>query len=261
MHLFTFRGIVLRTAPVGEKDKMLTVLSDELGKITILAKGARKVGSKFSSASMCFVYSHFTVGKLRDMYYLRECDIQSTFYSVTDNSLESFTVMSYIAQVCEDVSTSEPQGELLSLALNSLYLLKEKKKSEKFIKAVFEMRCASICGFAPDISSCRVCSELKDEMFLEIMDGTLICSECKKITPASQELYEDSRTLSVIVRITPTAASAIRYVLYAPPKKIFSFNIIGEDAALFYSACEKYLINHLERTFPALEYYSTITNI
>ncbi len=239
---------------------MLTVLTSEYGKVTVLAKGARKVGSKFFSCSANFVYGVFTVGKTRDMLYLRESDIIRTFYKLSQNDLSGYALMSYVCQVAEDVATSGEEQALLSLVLNTLHLIQLKEKSAEHIKAVFEMRCAVVCGFLPDVEACRVCGELKNEMFLEIMNGTVVCRECKSVAPRVDLEYE-SEQRTVIAPLTPSSLNAIQHIVYSHPKKIFSFNIVGNDAELLYSACEKYLLNHLERTFPALEYYHSVTDV
>ena len=49
--------LVLKETPYKEADKMLTVISDEQGKITVLAKGAKKAGSRFLAAASGFAYS------------------------------------------------------------------------------------------------------------------------------------------------------------------------------------------------------------
>ncbi len=261
MQLFSFNGLVLRSIPIGENDKLIIILSDEYGKISVLAKGARKVGSKFFSACSLFAYGSFTVGKSRDMNYLREYDIKETFYSIASADLKSYAVMTYIAQICEDVATNEAEHDLLSLTLNAMYLLGQNKKSAELVKAVFEFKCACLCGFTPDISGCRMCKKIKSEQFLEVMNGTLICSECKNSMSAEQIQLENDGVQYLILPTTSGVIKALEYIIFSPIKKVFSFNIIGTDASLFYSLCEKYLLNHLERTFPALDYYYSVADI
>ncbi len=258
MQLFSFNGLVLRSSYCGENDRILTVLTAEYGKLTVIAKGARKVGSKFFYCSSNFVYAAFTVGKTRDMLYLRESEIIRSFYKISQNDLSGYALLSYISQVCEDVATSDDERPLLSLALNSMHLVQSADRPVKLIKAVFEMRCAVICGFTPDITGCRICGQTKNELFLEVMNGTVICADCKAILLSVNESVDINGERILIIPLSLSALNAIQHIVYSEPKKIFSFNIIGDDARLLYSACEKYLLNHLERTFSSLEYFHSI---
>ncbi len=258
MQLFSFDGLVLRSGQCGENDKILTILTAEHGKLTVLAKGAKKVGSKFFSCSSSFVYATFTVGKTRDMLYLRESEIIRSFYRLSQNDLSGYALLSYISQVCEDVSTSEGEQELLSLALNAMHLIQTNEKPNKLIKAVFELRCAVICGFSPDVSGCRICGGSSKDLYLEIMNGTVICSECKTSSqPVNKDIDINGERI-LIVPLSTSSLCAFQHIVYSEPKKIFSFNIVGNDAVLLYSACEKYLLNHLERTFSTLDYFYSI---
>ena len=65
-------------------------------------------------------------------------------------------------------------------------------------------------------------------------------------------------TASVICPITPTVLMALRYIVNADIKRIFSFSVGEDDMPVFESACEKYLLHHLERSFDALEFYKSV---
>lgn len=72
-------GIVLKEMPLGEADKLLTVFSREQGRISVVAKGAKKPGSRFLAAASAFAYSDMELVKGRSMYVLRNANIISPF--------------------------------------------------------------------------------------------------------------------------------------------------------------------------------------
>ena len=51
MAIYKASVLVLRRIPLGEKDKIITLFSRELGKLRAVAKGARKPTSKLSGAT------------------------------------------------------------------------------------------------------------------------------------------------------------------------------------------------------------------
>lgn len=54
-----WEGIVLRTMPYGETNKIVTILTKEAGKLTAMARGAKKPASRLSSITQLFVYGSF----------------------------------------------------------------------------------------------------------------------------------------------------------------------------------------------------------
>lgn len=248
-------ALVVRVNPCGESDKMLTLLSDKYGKLSAVAKGSRKITSKLSPCSRMFAYANFTLGKSKDIYFVKESELHNVFLG-GDCSVENFALASYVAQVAQDVATSEEQSKLLSLVLNTLYTIGEGKKPIQLVKAVFEMRVACLCGFSPDVFACRKCGDENPELsYAEIMNGTLICSECKKTANLK---YDESYATEIISLLNRSSLHALRHVITADSKRIFSFNIHGESAELLYGMCEKYLLNQLERSFTSLEFYKQI---
>lgn len=256
-NIISVDALVVRISPCGESDKMLTLLSGEYGKISALAKGSRKLTSKLATCSVMFAYANFTLGKSKDIYFVREAQPHNVFLS-GNRSVEKFALASYVVQVAQDVATSEEQSRLLSLTLNTLYMIGEDKKPLRLVKAVFEMRAACLCGFLPDVSKCRICGVEKPELsYAEVMNGTLICSECKK---TANTKYDDGCASEIISLLDTSSLHALRHIIYSDGKRIFAFNIQGGSAELLYNMCEKYLLNQLERSFTSLEFYKQIMN-
>ena len=252
----TFSGVVIRSCNSGESDRIITVLCAEYGKISILAKGARKTGSKFMSSTSLYCYAVFTVQKEEKLSFLREAELIDSFFNLRC-SLPSMSLAGYACAVCDDVATEDEAGFLLRLLLNTLFVLSEGKKDRRLVKASFEMTVSCICGFTPDLSFCGVCGGgISGESYLDVMNGTVICSECKE--KLNTEKISSDGTASVICPITPTVLTAIRYIVNADIKRIFSFSVGEDDMSIFENTCEKYLLHHLERSFDSLEFYKSV---
>lgn len=254
----TFSGVIIRCCNSGESDRMLTVLCAEYGKISVLAKGARRTGSKFMSSASLYCYGTFTVQREEKLSFLREVELIDSFFDLRC-SLPAMSLAGYACAVCDDVATEDEGGILLRLLLNTLFALSEGKKDVRIVKASFEMTVSCICGFTPDISSCGICALSAGESYLDVMNGILICSDCKE--KLNEEKTVQSGTASVICPLTPSAAAALRYIISADIKRIFSFSVAEDDIRVLESVCEKYLLNHLERSFDALEFYKSVKEV
>ena len=68
----TLHGLVLREVKYKESSKILTILTEEEGKITAEAKGVLRKGSKCAAAAQALVWSELTVSEYRGRYTLTE---------------------------------------------------------------------------------------------------------------------------------------------------------------------------------------------
>ena len=57
----TTRGLILREVKYKEADRIITVLTDDMGKLSAKARGALRKGSKLSAATQSLVFSELTM--------------------------------------------------------------------------------------------------------------------------------------------------------------------------------------------------------
>ncbi|MEG0020257.1 MAG: DNA repair protein RecO, partial [Oscillospiraceae bacterium] len=121
----TVNGIVLKEIRTKESDKILTVLTSELGVISIYAKGAMRLNNKFHSATGLFTYSEFTIydGGKDKLYQLDEADVKNIFFKLTQ-SVEKIGLAMYMAELVGEVTVpSDRTDDTLRLFLNCLYMM------------------------------------------------------------------------------------------------------------------------------------------
>ena len=139
MHVTT-QGIVLREVQYKESDRILTVLTQDLGKITVSARAGRKKGGGISAASQMLVWSEMTLYEYRQRWGLKEAVTNREFRGVRED-LDKFALASYFAEVTEQLTPEQlPAPELLALLLNALYALEKLDRPLALVKAAFEMR-------------------------------------------------------------------------------------------------------------------------
>ncbi len=145
--------IVLKEMPLGEADKLLTVFSQESGRITVVAKGAKKSGSRFLAAACVFAYSDMELVKGKSMYVLRNAKLIESFYGLRED-LDTLTAAADIGKITLKVIQEDlPEEETLRLLLKSLYLMEQRKRDPWFVKAVFIIRLLWIQGMLGEIEA------------------------------------------------------------------------------------------------------------
>ncbi|CAN5441538.1 hypothetical protein BH11ARM1_BH11ARM1_11400 [soil metagenome] len=158
----TLNSIVLRRKDSGETDRRLTVLTREVGKIDLIAKGARKAASRLAGSSDPLTVATFSValGK-KNRFITQSQPIQSFRGLRTD-----FDRLSYALALCELYAVllpwEEPQPEAFDLLIESLGFL-EKHPKPLVALAWAEVQLLMQSGFMPQFDVCVVTGEAPSE--------------------------------------------------------------------------------------------------
>lgn len=239
-------GLVLRVTAYNDTDALLTVLTSDHGKITVKARGLRRKNSPLAASCQLLAFNEFILFEYRGMYTVNEVHCVEQFQPLRNN-LEKLYLATYFAQVAEVLSQEDmPNENLLSLLLNCLFALSKLDLPEEQIKAVYELRCACISGYMPDLSRCWDCGS-EDVAFFDLSDGRLECVSCMR--------HEAS---SIRLPITSGVLDSMRYICYCNSKRLFSFSAGSETIRQLSQLSEAYLSTQLERGFSCLDFYKSL---
>ena len=78
-------GIVLRTVNYREYDRMLTLFTQEQGRVEASARGARRPSSKLLAATTQFTLGEFLLNERGGQYYLAGCTVDKTHYALRES--------------------------------------------------------------------------------------------------------------------------------------------------------------------------------
>ncbi len=241
------RGIVLRETEIKEVDKILTVLTDINGKISVIARGARRKNCKFAACAQPLAYSELTLYRKGDWYYLNEGSTLELFSGLRAD-LEALSLGFYLAELTESVTSEEvPAPELLRHLLNGLYALGTLHKPPELVKAAFEFKLLCLAGYEPLADSCAYCGRPDPEdPLLDVVQGVLRCRGCGvKESALSMPLCQDS-------------LAALRHIVYGDPKRLYSFKLGDNALRRLSGAAEAFTAAQLERGFRTLDFYKSL---
>jgi len=242
----TIQGLVLRVTNYNDTDALLTVLSQEQGKLTVKARGLRRKNSPLTAPCQLLSYGEFTLFEYRGMYTINEAHSIELFQQLRKD-LGKLSLGTYFAQVAEVLSQEDlPNPDLLSLVLNCLYALCRLKLPEEQIKAVFELRGACLAGYTPDLSGCCLCGEPFPNRF-DISQGHLQCANCR-----------NGENAGIRMPVTIGMLDAMRYICSCEPNRLFSFQAGLQTLQELSGLTESYLSTQLERGFSTLDFYKSL---
>ena len=216
MGIIKTKGIILLESNMGDSDKMLTMLTPGLGKIGCAAKGARKPRSLLLSGTQFLCFGDYVLYKGKDTYNINSCETIEVFYNIRTD-LDKFKYATEIAKIILNVTNeNENTYRTLQLLLNTLYMISETDKNLELILAIFKLRLSCILGYTPSISRCKNCNTEENLKYFSMKDSGLKCYNCSKTDKSCIEINETTKT-------------AITYIIKAPAKRIYSFNIPEES--------------------------------
>ena len=246
MEAFVTTGLVLKETRYKESDGILTILTPELGVISASAQSSLRLKSKLFSACGLFCYSEFTLVPGRNMYTVREAEVKNVFHGISA-SIEGMSLAMYMAEMAMTLSpTGQEAQRELRLLLNCFYMVSESKTDLRVIKAVFELRTMSECGFMPQIVCCRDCGVYDGAAFyLDVQEGHLLCADCAA---------KQGKTCN----LDQGALYALRHICLVDDKKIFAFKISVGSLEKLAAVAEQYALVHLDKPLKSYDFLKSL---
>ena len=120
MSILKTRAIVIKTQEFKESDKLVWLFTEDFGKITAIAKGARKNKSKFVSSTLPCSYGEFILFKGRNLYTINEVTIIDSFQQLLRN-LDTITYASYFNELMDIAMENEDVNKDIFVDLVSAF--------------------------------------------------------------------------------------------------------------------------------------------
>ncbi len=167
-------AIVLRSIKYGETDLILTLFGLETGKISAIAKGARKTSSRMRGPTQLFSRGRFVLYKGKTLYTVTQCESIEPFMLLRQ-SLSKFAYASYCTEIIRELLPEEevnlPAYRLLVEILTMMSV-----KEEQLAARLFDFRMLALAGFQPQLDSCVKCGKpLEKNLFFSSLEGGMVC--------------------------------------------------------------------------------------
>ena len=157
--LYVTDAIVLSRFDFGEADRILTLLTPELGKIKAIAKGIRRPTSRIGGALEPLAELRVQLARGRTFDVVTQVTMQHTWLGLRDR-LEVTATAWYCAELAER-SLEERHAALPGyLLLRHAYELLDAGMAAARVARWFEMRLCEELGVRPEVDRCVECDRL-----------------------------------------------------------------------------------------------------
>lgn len=195
-------AIVLDCRDHGESDKIITFFCEKLGRITGIAKGAKRSKKRFVNKLELFSSLRIThtLPQNGRLAFIAEAELLDGFLTLrTDFSC--YTTASVIQEIVL-LATKDQEGddELYPLLLWALHSL-ENQRPPASVLIFFLIRFYAIIGYCPILTNCHSCGKKlleKESYSFHPQNGTIHCEKCNRKRKTSVRIQLSCGTLRTL---------------------------------------------------------------
>lgn len=188
------------------------------------------------AATQFLCFGEYVLYKSGNSYSINSCETIEVFYNIRTD-LDKLKYASHITKIVNDVTTENQNTyKVMQAFLNTLYMISETDKNLSLINSVCILRLLSIIGFRPVINECENCKTKENLTHFSFRDSGFKCLACSKQDKGA-------------IEISPTTKDAIKYIVLADAKKIFSFEVPENSIKELEIISKIYLQEKLEKEY------------
>lgn len=185
MKKFNTQAIVLKNIKYKDSDKIFTLLTKDMGKITAMARGVRKIISRragnLDTLNLISVGIHESIGGIKD---IEEVKTLESFRNLKKDLKKSTKAYYMVELIHKSVEENEEVKEIFELLVKSLKSLDKDGYSGELIVSFFELNLMKLLGYQLTLDKCRKCGRLLDKSWkrytFNVENGSLECENCAK---------------------------------------------------------------------------------
>ncbi|AXH98981.1 DNA repair protein RecO [Sporosarcina sp. PTS2304] len=199
-------GFIIKSIPYGESNKIVTIYSKEAGKITAMARGAKKPASRLAAITQTFTHGYFLVRASRGMGALEQGELISSVRHIRSD-LETTAYAGLIVELIDRLTEQDkPNAGIFKLLEESFHAMEEEYDAEA-ISLFVQWKMLPIAGIHPILHECANCSATEGEFAFSFQQIGFLCHRCFSVDP-------------YIIRLSPTQIKLIRMFYTVPLDQI-----------------------------------------
>jgi len=185
MSILATPAVLLRRVDYGDFDLILTLFTETTGKISVIAKHAKKSKKRFAGVLELFTVLKITcqASRRKGLPVLQEALLEEPFAAIRENMLHT-AYASYWAELVATWAEEAQQLErLYRLLVFVLTGLDRQQMDPALLNLMFQMRFLDIAGLCPNLNYCCVCKTGLDNLphhvsGFDLPRGGLRCHGC-----------------------------------------------------------------------------------
>ena len=187
MPLYRDVGVVVRTHKLGESDRIITIITQDSGKVKAVAKGVRKSGSRFGSRLEPMSHVQLQLYRGRELDIVNQVELVETATAIRAD-LDLTTMCEIVDQLSHDRAPAPQLYRMLVGALRQLEL-----RRNALVLPALQLRLLETEGVGPVVEQCVACGTRSDLVAFDVRAGGVQCQACRRgaaVSPAVLALLQ-----------------------------------------------------------------------
>lgn len=237
--------MVLSTAPVGEYDRRVVILTKEQGKISAFAKGARRPNSPLIGAANPFVFGEFTMYEGRSSHTIQSAQISNYFAELRQDVVGAYYGFYFLEFADYYTKERNDERQMLKLLYQTLKALTNPHIPNRLVRYIFELKAFCVNGEGPQVFRCMQCGAQSGRMVFSASKGGILCEQCRSKIRDGIEL--DTSTLYTL-----------QYIAGSTIEKLYQFTVSEAVLDRLGKILDRYRFLYIDRKFKSLEILETL---
>ena len=185
MPVFSTPAILLHRLDYGDFDLILTFLSLERGKISLIAKSAKRSTKRFAGILELFSLIEVvgSTGRGRGLPVLQEAVLHSPFSAIRADINKTAYASYWCELINKWVEENRKQAQLYHLLRHVLSQLDSGAATAAELSILFQMRLLNLSGHSPNFRQCARCQKQLESIqanrvVFDISKGGILCDAC-----------------------------------------------------------------------------------
>ncbi|HEY0051729.1 MAG TPA: DNA repair protein RecO [Pyrinomonadaceae bacterium] len=208
MAIFETESLILKTYPLAEADKIVVFLTQTNGLVRGVAKGAKRLKSRFGGGLEPFsiVNATFYQKEERELVSISQIELQKSFFESASNPL-FLQKFAYLAELLSEfVPPHEPNERIYRMTRICLETAAEHPEFLENVALYFEIWLLRLGGYLPSWERCDNCKRqfgASEKASLQI-NFHLLCENCQPVKNRNiigadlRKIYSVAQTLSPV---------------------------------------------------------------
>jgi DNA repair protein RecO (recombination protein O) len=175
------QGIVLRTYPFGEADRIVVLISPNRGKMRTVAKGVRKTKSRFGGRLEPFTHIDVVVYEGRQLDTITQVSVIDPFAHLRLD-LERVMAAGTMVETVDAVAQEGEASHRLFLLLNRGLKALDQGGGGRDLVSAFLLKLAGVVGVEPALTRCAACGNPEGLDRFSFSGGGAMCQNCRTET-------------------------------------------------------------------------------
>ncbi len=170
------KGIVINSYDFREKDKIIVVFTDNLGKIKIIARGVKGIRSLKRESLMLMSLAEYEVKEGKNFYKLGDVHLLRPFKLKDYENYEAASF--YLKLLNRLLPDNYINSKIFQLTDHFLLFTENMQPDWKlFVSLSYVLKFLYLLGDFPSFRKC-VCGEMKGDLFIDTNASQIHCEEC-----------------------------------------------------------------------------------